>query len=145
MTDFSKDAQLARSPGGNRACATTGKLKRDCDCYSCVGRRNRAKGKRKQREARKTADKYFGAAGPTATVTANEENWRHRVRIEVKSGKQVESLTKRFLAAEAQANVAKAEGDTRPFIFAAAPDGTSDQIWAFRASALAEVLDALRG
>ena len=138
--DLSKDAQLSRSPGGNRLCPTTGILKRDCDCYSCRGRRNRAKGKTKQRATRKTADKLFGKAGPTQTVTANEENWRHTVRIEVKAGKQIESLTKRFLAAEAQSNASKAVGDSRPFIFAAAPDGMSDQIWAFKASDLARIV-----
>lgn len=144
MSDLSKDAQLARSPGGNRTCPDTGELKRSCGCYKCRGRRNRAKGKRKQRDARKVADKLFGTAGPTQSVTANEENWRHRVRLEVKSGKQVESLTRRFLAAEAQSDASKAVGDSRPFIFAAAPDGTSDQIWAFRASDLRAILEALR-
>jgi hypothetical protein len=97
MDDLSKDAQLARSPGGNRTCPTTGELKRSCSCYSCVGSRNRRKGKRKQRETRKVLEREFGTAGPTQTVTSHEENWRMRVRLEVKSGKQVESLTKQRL------------------------------------------------
>jgi hypothetical protein len=142
MDDLSKDAQLARSPGGNRTCPTTGELKRSCSCYSCVGSRNRRKGKRKQRETRKVLEREFGTAGPTQTVTSHEENWRMRVRLEVKSGKQVESLTKRFLTAEAQSNASKAEGDTRPFVFAAAPDGTSDQIIAFRLSQREAVIGA---
>lgn len=144
MTDLSKDAQLARSPGGNRLCPTTGELKRSCSCWSCVGARNRRKGKRSQREARKNLEAVFGGAGPSAQVTGDEENWRMRVRVEVKSGKQVEALTKRFLAAEAQSEAGKAVGDLRPFVFVAAADGTSDQIIAFRASRLAEILELMR-
>lgn len=141
---FSKEAQIARSPGGNKTCPVTGELKRSCGCWSCIGRRNRNKGKRNQNQARKIADKTFGTAGPTSAVTANEENWRHRVRIEVKSGQQVKALTSRFLLAEAQAHTAKAVGDNRPFIFAAAPDGMTDQLWTFRASDLQRIIDAIR-
>ena len=143
--DLSKDAQLSRSPGGNRICPTTGELKRNCACPKCRGARNRRKGQRKQREARKALEKSFGTAGPTSTVVGNEENWRMRVRAEVKSGKQVESLTARFLAAEAQAEAARPIGDTRPFVFVAAPDGTSDKLIAFRLSQVDEILNALKG
>lgn len=144
MVDLSKDAQIARSPGGNRTCPTTGETKRSCSCWACQGRRNRAKGKRKQLEARKIADKGFGLAGPTKTVTAHEENWRHRIRLEVKSGQQVKAMTTRFLEAETQSQVSKAVGDSRPFVFAAAPDGMTDQIWAFRASDLGRIIEAFR-
>ena len=145
VPDLSKDRQLERSPGGNRTCPVTGRLKRNCTCFSCVGRRNRAKGKRKQREARKSLEKQFGIAGPTQTVTGDEENWRMRVRAEVKAGQQIQALTTRFLAAEAQAEASRAHGDNRPFVFVAAPDNMSDKLVAFRLSKLAEVLEAFRG
>lgn len=68
------------------------------------------------------------------------------VRVEVKSGKQVESLTRRFLAAEAQSEAQKAIGDSRPFVFAAVPDSFGgDAIWAVRRSDLLALIDAIRG
>jgi hypothetical protein len=61
--------------------------------------------------------------------------------VEAKSGKQVESLTVRFIAAETQSNMAKAIGDSRPFVFAAAPDSFGgDAIWAMRRSELERYL-----
>ncbi|HEY7531671.1 MAG TPA: hypothetical protein VH681_02675, partial [Nitrospiraceae bacterium] len=93
MTPYSKETQLSRSPGGNRTCTATGKPKRSCDCFSCRGRRARNKGKIKQRAARKAAEKVFKAsAGPSVTATANEENWRLPVRMEVKSGIQAKTV-----------------------------------------------------
>lgn len=142
--DLSKAAQLARSPGGNRLCPTTGELKRTCGCYSCIGRRNRQKGKRKQREARKTLEDHFGTAGPTVTATAHEEAWRMRVRAEVKSGQQVKAMVTRYLEAETQSEISKAIGDLRPFVFVAAPDGMGDKLICFRLSKLGEVLEAMR-
>lgn len=89
-------------------------------CRSCLGRRNRRKGKRKQTAAAR-------AAGvPTARFhgqNADEENWRACFRAEVKSGKQVQSLAARFLAAEKQSDGSRAVGDNRPFLFVAMPDG----------------------
>ena len=76
---------------------------------------------KKQRLARRRAGvpdaKFHGQGG-------NEENWRHaNWRIEVKSGKQVNPVATRFLLAEAQAAVAKAQGDPRGFMLIAMPEG----------------------
>lgn len=145
--DLSKAAQVARSPGGNRRCPTTGELKADCGCATCRGWRNRRKGAGAQRRERKALDRLSG--GPVVSSQAQgsqEEWWRGVVRVEVKSGKQVESLTRRFLAAEAQSEAQKAIGDSRPFVFAAVPDSFGgDAIWAVRRSDLLALIDAIRG
>lgn len=125
MTDLSKDAQLSRSPGGNRWCEETGQrvLKRSCTGPKCRGARNRRKGQRKQREVRKVLnlkpEKWAGRTG-------NEETWNaSNLRFEVKSGKQVEPVATRYVKARNQADAARAVGDTRPFVFVAAPDSTT--------------------
>lgn len=145
--DLSKAAQVARSPGGNRRCPTTGELKADCQCPTCRGRRNRRKGAEGQRQERKALDRLSGRpAAVSAAQSSQEEWWRGVARVEVKSGKQVEPLVKRFLAAEAQAGASKAIGDSRPFVFAAVPDDFGgDAIWAVRRSDLMALLDAIRG
>lgn len=75
---------------------------RGCNCRSCINRRNRANGRRRQK---KIASK-LGVAG------AHEEQWRHPLfRVEVKSGGQV---PKKVLDAFAQSQRAKSEGDPRP-------------------------------
>lgn len=100
-------------------------------CPACRGARNRRKGQKAQREARKAlgvpTSKY-------ASQNGHEENWRGCFRVEVKAGQQVSAMTTRFLAAEAQSNAAKSEGDARPFLFFARPDGMSDGLVCVRAS-----------
>lgn len=117
MTDVSprfKDSRPWECPKEDPICT------RKIPCRSCLGRRNRRKGKLKQREARKA----LGIKPPRAGMAANEEEWRDaNFRWEVKSGKQVQSLTARFLAAEAQSDAAKAIGDPRPFAFVAMGPG----------------------
>jgi len=112
-------------------------------CARCRGARNRRKGKRKQNQVRKELDRHFGTAGRMSTVTANEENWRHRVRAEVKAGKQVGPVATAFLKAEKQSEAARPVGDPRPFVWVAMPDDMSDGIVAFRLSALEAVVSAL--
>lgn len=137
--DFSKEAQLARSPGGNRRCPTTGVYKGKCTCRSCVGKRSRRKGQRKQREVRKAlnlkSERWKGREG-------NEESWTAALRVEVKGGKQVESVNRWYVKARQQSDAAKAIGDTRPFAFVAAPDGTSPLI-VVRTDDLPAVVSAL--
>lgn len=121
--DLSKEAQVSRSPGGNRKCPRTGKFKRSCVCGPCKGARNRRKGQRKQREVRKVLnlkpEKWSGRTG-------NEETWNaSNLRFEVKSGKQVEPIATRYVKARNQADAARAVGDNRPFAFVAAPDGSA--------------------
>ena len=93
---------------------------RSAPCRRCLGSRNRRKGQRKQRQAKK----IMGVPhAPTHGLEADEEHWRHWVRIEVKAGAQVKGIASRYLAAEAQSAGAKAIGDMRPFCMVAMPDG----------------------
>lgn len=82
-------------------------------CPSCLGRRNRRSGLKKQREARKA----LGIPpAKVASVLSNEEGWRDpHFRDEVKSGAQTKPAATRFLAAEKQADANKAIGDFRDF------------------------------
>lgn len=120
-TPYSKETQTGRvwtCPKADPDCT------RKVPCHSCLGRRNRRKGKVKQREARKA----LGIAPPRAGMAANEEEWRDsRLRWEVKSGMQVKSLCARFLAAELQSDRAKAIGDPRPFAFVAMGPGMGSE------------------
>ncbi len=125
---YSKEQQTGRvwaCPKGDEACT------RREPCRSCLGRRNRRSGLKKQRVARRQLGvpdaRFSGQNG-------QEEAWRGEWRVEVKSGKQVESLTDRFLAAEAQSEASKAIGDCRPFMFVAMPSGMSDGLVAVRLS-----------
>ncbi len=121
-------------------CPNTDVEKRKCRCRTCINRKNRAKGRRKQNMVRKKlgiADRKFHGAD------AHEENWRSAVRIEVKAGKQVGPIYTRFLKAEVQSweNVKNVEGGKgKPFAMVAMPDGTSDGLVIFRLSQLQEVV-----
>jgi len=94
------------------------------------GKRNRAKGDSKARRARKRL-------GITGANTRHEEHWGGHLRLEVKSGNQVEPIATRFNAAEKQSAQAKAIGDIRPFVMVAMPDGTQDGIVLMRLSEFA--------
>tara|TARA_B100000902_G_C27096405_1_gene806494 strand:+ start:396 stop:944 length:549 start_codon:yes stop_codon:yes gene_type:complete len=121
-------------------CPNTDKPKRGCDCRTCINRRNRSKGRRKQNMVRKKLgipDRKFHGAD------AHEENWRSAVRIEVKAGQQVGPISTRFKKAEAQSweNVKNIEGGKgKPFMMVAMPDGETDGIVLFRLSQLKEVV-----
>jgi hypothetical protein len=145
VTPYSKETQLANSPGGNRTCTATGKPKRSCDCFSCRGRRNRSKGKRTQREARKGLEKVFrSSAGPTLASTADEENWRLPVRPEVKSGITAAPVGTFYRNTKAQSDAKKAIADLRPFAAVASIDGESDQLVVIRMSDLQLLFDEAR-
>lgn len=125
MTDdlpFSKSKQIARSPGGNRRCATTSQLKADCTCGSCRGSKNRTSGLKAQRKARKALrlnpERYRSKEG-------NEESWRAALRIEVKSGAQANPVATRYVKARNQSDAARAIGDTRSFAALFIPDGSA--------------------
>lgn len=97
---------------------------RSVPCASCRGRRNRRSGQRKQREAAKA----LGIHPVFYTQRSNEETWGdERLRWEVKSGKQVQAMATRFLAAEAQSEASRAVGDARPFAFVAMPAGMGSE------------------
>lgn len=97
---------------------------RTAPCAADRGARNRRKGLRQQREARKTLERVTGTrAGRFASQTANEELWRLSVRVEAKAGKQVAPVARQYVAARAQSDHSHATGDPRPFVFVAVPDG----------------------
>lgn len=140
MADLSKEAQVARSPGGNRRCPDTSLLKADCRCPRCLGHQSQKKGRSGQRRARRALDlkpeKFSGRLG-------NEESWNAAsVRAEVKSGKQVEPIARLFVEARNQSDAHRAIGDLRPFVHVAVPDG-SQALIVIRADELREVVYAL--
>ena len=114
-------------------CKNTGDKKRSCKCRTCINRRNRSKGKRKQVLAMKQlnipSNRFRGA-------DSDEENWKGSARYEVKAGKQHESFAKPFYKAKEQSDANhKAIGSlSKPFVYVNMPDGRSDGIVAFQLS-----------
>jgi len=103
------------------------------------GRRSRNKGMRKQNEARKQL------RIPNARFRSNmgnEENWRGQLRFEVKAGKQVQSVWKKFEDMELQSkkNFQAIGTDKKPFVGVIKPDGTSDGLVMFRISDIENVV-----
>lgn len=139
---FSKEKQIERSRGRAAYCDETGTktLKRNCKGPRCRGRRNRRKGKQKQRKAIKLLNlkppKWKGRA-------AHEETLTNAVRIEVKSGAKAGPIDTFYRNVREQSDAAKAIGDTRPFMGVAMPDGMSGGYAVIRLSDLAEVVEAL--
>jgi len=102
------------------------------------GLNNKNKGRRKQNEARKKLgipDTRF------RSQMGHEENWRGAVKVEVKAGKQVQTLWNRYLKAKEQSDT-NLPDDERPFVFVAKPDGTSDGLVIFAMSDLDEFYSA---
>ena len=78
-------------------------------------RRNRNKGRRKQNLARK---KLKIPNTKFRSMMGHEESWLGHVRVEVKAGKQVQSLWTKFKAAKQQSDENNsAIGNNKPFIF----------------------------
>lgn len=145
LNPLSKEAQMQRSPGGNRMCSTTGEPLRSCSCYSCRGRRNRSKGKTKQRQARRGLEKTFQTiAGPSAVSTSDEENWRLPVRAEIKSGGMAKTVDTFYRNTKTQADADKAIGDMRPFLAVAMVDGSTDGLAVIRLSDLVQLFEEAR-
>lgn len=143
VTPLSKEAQVSRSPGGNRYCEETGVrlLRRECQGPSCRGRRNRNKGKTGQRAAREalrlSRERWVGRE-------ANEETWTAAVRVEVKAGGSMANpIQLRYDKMRAQSDAATAIGDTRPFVGVVKADGHSDVIVMVKGADLPNVVQAL--
>ena len=85
------------------------------------GLTNKNKGRRKQNLARKKGE----------------------VRVEVKAGKQVQTLWTKYQKAKEQSDANTRIGDTRPFMFVAMPDGTSNGLVVVELDKLDEVVFAL--
>jgi len=89
------------------------------------GRLNKQKGHRKQSLARKALEDLFETGVIFHGRKANEEAWNFPVRPEVKAGQQVEPISRRYLAAEANPvdgplsgpflRVERATKDVKPF------------------------------
>ena len=108
----------------NDACPLYGTLGktgrvRGCADPSARGKRNRAKGDAKARKSR-------SLLGLTGALSRHEEHWGGPLRMEAKAGAQVGPIWTRYQAARAQSEQSRSIGDTRPFVFAAHPDNTSE-------------------
>jgi hypothetical protein len=103
-----------------------------------MGKRNRAKGDSKARQARKK----LGIAGVNSR---HEEVWGGSCRVEMKAGKQVQPIATRFDLARAQSEAQRPIGDHRPFIMVAMPEGTSDGIVLMRLSDFVDTFGDLSG
>ena len=104
------------------------------------GLTNKNKGRRKQNLARKKLripDTKF------RSQMGNEESWQGEVRVEVKAGKQVQTLWTKYKKAKEQSDANTRIGDTRPFMFVAMPDGTSNGLVVVELDKLDEVVFAL--
>jgi hypothetical protein len=73
----------------------------------------------------------------------NEESWQGQVRVEVKAGKQVQTIWTKYLKAKEQSDTNTRIGDTRPFVFVAMPDGTSNGLVVFEIDKIEEVVVSL--
>ena len=109
---------------------------RGCGCARCRGKRNRAKGDSKARQARKKL-------GIPGVMSRHEEHWGGMCRVEMKAGKQVNPIQTRFELARLQSEQARPMGDTRPFLMVAMPEGTSDGIVLMRLSDFVETYGTL--
>ncbi len=101
------------------------------------GLNNKNKGRRKQNLARKKLkipDTKF------RSQMGHEENWRGAVKVEVKAGKQVQTIWKKYQDAKIQSTHNNIIGDTRPFVFVAMPDGTTNGLVIFELDKLEEVV-----
>tara|TARA_R100000655_G_scaffold99933_1_gene144112 strand:+ start:14915 stop:15400 length:486 start_codon:yes stop_codon:yes gene_type:complete len=104
-----------------------------------MGLNNKNKGRRKQNIARKKLgipDTKF------RSQMGHEENWRGEIRAEVKAGKQVQPLWNKYLKAKEQSDHNTRIGDSRPFIYIAMPDGTTNGLICFELDKLDEVIQA---
>lgn len=102
---------------------------------------NRNKGRRKQNLARK---KLKIPNTKFRSMMGHEESWLGQVRVEVKAGKQVQTLWTKFKNAKAQSDANNtAIGNNKPFLFVAMPDGTTDGLVVMELDRLEETVFAL--
>ena len=107
--------------------------------YKRQGKNNKRKGRRKQYEAMRQLSIH---EPKLQYLRAHEEGWKDGfMRVEVKAGKQVQTLWNRYLKAKEQSDT-NLPDDERPFVFVAKPDGTSDGLVIFAMSDLDEFYSA---
>lgn len=112
---------------------------RGCDCPRCRGKRNRQKGLKKQREARKA----LGVAPSHKFGDANEENWSDAIfQNEVKSGAQIKPAVTAWVRIEAQvqSNQTAVGSLRKPCRAVLMPDGWSDGLVMVRLSTWRDVV-----
>lgn len=134
MSEYDLPLQGPRRGDCACGCGLWGTLRRRpldhvrlCKCKQCQGKRNRSKGDRKAREARK----QLGIGGAN---TRHEELWGGDIRVEVKAGAQIQNVFNAFLKCEQQSENHRPIGDWRPFAMIAMPDGTKDGLVIMRLS-----------
>tara|TARA_R100001594_G_scaffold60327_1_gene94261 strand:- start:16756 stop:17295 length:540 start_codon:yes stop_codon:yes gene_type:complete len=111
-------------------CPNSNEFKNKCECRTCLNRRNRSKGRRKQNIARKKLgikdNRFHGA-------DAHEENWATGLRVEVKAGKQCNPLSTFFYKCKTQSDISHRAfgGMGKPFIQVSMPDNSTKGIVSF--------------
>jgi len=114
-----------------------------CDCSHCIGKRNRASGLRKQRDAQKVLYRALEVPMPEGPAIAHEETWDLPIAVEVKSGKQVHAAWARWRAIEDDHQLwlngaARRSAYGIHFVVAIADNPT---VVAFRLSSFASLID----
>ena len=103
---------------------------------------NRVEGRASQDRAKK----LLNVPDNDLTKSSDEEYWNSPVRFEVKSGKQVADIVKKFEHAESQSydfSISKGIED-KPFSMIAMPHGSGDGLFLCRLSTLNEIVDKLQ-
>ena len=103
---------------------------------------NRVEGRASQDRAKK----LLGVPDNDLTKSSDEEYWNSPIRFEVKSGKQVTDIVKKFELAESQSyDFAITKGtEDKPFSMIAMPHGSGDGLFLCRLSTLKLIVDKLQ-
>lgn len=103
---------------------------------------NRVEGRASQDRAKK----LLNVPDNDLTKSSDEEYWNSPIRFEVKSGKQVADIVKKFEHAESQSyDFAISKGiEDKPFSMIAMPHGSGDGLFLCRLSTLNEIVDKLQ-
>ncbi len=103
---------------------------------------NRVEGRASQDRAKK----LLGIPDNDLTKSSDEEYWNSPIRFEVKSGKQVADIVKKFELAESQSyDFAITKGtENTPFSMVAMPHGSGDGLFLCRLSTLNEIVGRLQ-
>ena len=103
---------------------------------------NRVEGRASQDRAKK----LLNVPDNDLTKSSDEEYWNSPIRFEVKSGKQVADIVKKFEHAESQSyEFAISKGiEDKPFSMIAMPHGSGDGLFLCRLSTLNEIVDKLQ-
>ena len=103
---------------------------------------NRVEGRASQDRAKK----LLNVPDNDLTKSSDEEYWNSPVRFEVKSGKQVADIVKKFEHAESQSyDFAISKGiEDKPLSMIAMPNGSGDGLFLCRLSTLNEIVDKLQ-